>query len=103
MTEEYLEVLREQLYSVMRKNDWSVTKLSAECNVSYREMQNILYLKVKDIKVSTLVRIAEGTNKPISCLIYPEDMRKAEKEEILNKLYVQIKKSLDKVRHIESL
>lgn len=103
MTEEYLEVLREQLYSIMRKNDWSTARLSKECNVSYHEIQNILYRKTKDIRLSTLVRISQGINKPVSCLIYLEASKKEDKEEILNKLYRNFTKSLDEMRRIANL
>lgn len=103
MTEEYLEVLREQLYSIMRKNDWSIVTLSKKCKVSYREIQNILYRKTKDIRLSTLIHIAQGINKPVSYLIHLEAGKKEDKEEILNKLYRNFAKSLDEMRHIANL
>lgn len=37
--EDCLKALRERLYAVMGKNDWTLTRLSTECGVSYRELQ----------------------------------------------------------------
>ncbi len=67
--EKRMRTLREELYITLRKNDWTLTRMSIECGISYRELQNILYNQSKDIRLSTLSKISEGTGKPISSLI----------------------------------
>lgn len=64
-----MRTLREELYAIMGKNDWTLKRLSIECDISYRELQKILYNQAKDIRLSTLNKISEGTGKPISSFV----------------------------------
>lgn len=72
MTEECLKALRKQILIIMAKKNWTLIRLAIECEISLRELKAILYNEKKDIKLSTLARISEGLNKPISFLIYSE-------------------------------
>ncbi len=94
--EDCLKALRERLYAVMRKNDWTLTRLSNECGVSYRELQQILYNQNKDIRLSTLIRISDGLGVPLISLVDMEEMRKEENAEFISKLYSDMKEYLRK-------
>jgi len=94
--EDCLKALRERLYAVMGKNDWTLTRLSNECGVSYRELQQILYKQNKDVRLSTLVRISDGLGIPLISLVDMEEMRKEENAEFIRKLYSDMKEYLRK-------
>ena len=46
----------------MRENDWSISHLSAVCNVSYHGIYNIINGNVSDINMSTFIKICENTH-----------------------------------------
>lgn len=74
--EECLKNLRESLYVIMNKKNWSLLRLSIECEVSYRTMQAIMNDRDRGISLSTLIKISNGLNIPISSLIEDEEKRK---------------------------
>lgn len=94
--ENCLNTLRDRLYSVMGKNNWSLTQMANECGISYRELQQILYKQNKDIRLSTLIRISDGLGIPLISLVDVEEMRKEENTEFINKLYLDMKNYLRK-------
>ena len=83
-------ILRNQLLSVMDKNNWSITRLSVECGISARELSYILSGKKIDIRLSTVMKIAEGIERPVSCLISEEGLNKYKNEALIYKLYAEI-------------
>lgn len=68
-TNEYLDALSKRLYEIANKNDWSLTKLSLETDVSYRELYAIMNREKGDIRFSTLVKISQNLNEPLANLI----------------------------------
>lgn len=74
--EECINNIRENLYKIWSGKDWSLISLSIACDISYRHLCNILYGKCVDVKLSTLLRISNGLEIPISVLI-------GEKEELV--------------------
>ncbi len=67
--EELMKQIRGQIFLVMGKQNWSLQTTANFCGVSYRGLQGILNQEQKDIKLSTLVKIADGLGKPISTLV----------------------------------
>lgn len=94
--ENCLKTLRDRLYSVMGKKNWTLVQMATECGISYRELQQILYNQNKDIRLSTLIRISEGLGVPLISLVDVEEMRKEENAEFISKLYSDMKEYLRK-------
>lgn len=68
-TNEYLYALSERLCEIVSKKDWSLTKLSLETGISCRELYAIINREKGDIRLSTLVKISQNLNEPITNLI----------------------------------
>lgn len=68
-TNEYLDALSERLFEIVSEKDWSLTRLSLETGISYRELYAIIYGKKGDIRLSTLVKISQNLNEPIPNLL----------------------------------
>lgn len=96
--EECMNVLREQLYIVMDKKDWSATRLSVECGISYSQISKILCGKKKSINLSTLVAIADGVKMPVASLISKEKSKEDEAEEALRNTCISLIDSLQKLK-----
>ena len=90
-----MKPIRNYLLLVMGKNKWSLLRLSTECGVSYDTLTAVMYHS-KDIKLSTLIDIANGLNVDIGVLISGKEQRKAENEEILLNVYKMLKIQLRK-------
>lgn len=81
-TEEYyMENLRKSLYEAMERNGWTQAMAAIQCDMSRNGIFYILSRRDKtDIKLSTIVKIANRLDMPISKLL-GEDLeinRKAE-------------------------
>lgn len=70
---DYMEVIRGQIYHVAEKNDWSILKISIVCNLSYECIKGILYKKSKDISLHTLMCLSEGLKIPVGTLVDREE------------------------------
>lgn len=69
--------------------------MAIQCGISEREMSAILRgERKKDIKFSVIVRISEGIERPLPLLICPDEIRKAENEEVLRKVYEDLSRQL---------
>lgn len=69
--EELTEKLRQEIFLTMGRKDWSLQKTANVCGMSRRGLQNILDYRRRnfDIKLSTLLKIADGLGKPISAFV----------------------------------
>lgn len=68
-TNEYLDEIGKRLYEISIQKNWGVEKLSEESGVSYRQLYDILYGHSHDMKLSTLVRISQNLDEPITNLL----------------------------------
>ena len=55
----FLENLRCLILKEMDKRHWNMTELAIQCDISYRNLQSILYGERKDIKLSTITKICK--------------------------------------------
>lgn len=69
MEERYLSNLRNNLFGVMGRKNWTATRLSIECGVPYRTLQSILTNEKRSHKLCTIVTIAENLNIPLAVLL----------------------------------
>lgn len=67
--EENMKVIRETIFLVMREQHWSLRKTADACGMTYRGLQSILNREQNDVKLSTLLKIADGLGKPLSTLV----------------------------------
>lgn len=77
---EYLSRLSEELLKKMRENDWSISHLSAVCNVSYHGIYNIINGNVSDINMSTFIKICENTHISYADIFDIDDNELLERE-----------------------
>lgn len=69
-----MENLRKNLRAEMKRRKFSMVRMAIECNLCYDVFCNILYDKNRDIRLSTLSRIANGLGKSVeSLLIYSKE------------------------------
>lgn len=94
---DYMQNIREQICAVSDKNNWSMEKLSEACNLSYECITGILYGRVKDVKLSTLICLSHGLKLPIQVLVNEEEARRYEDEQLLNRFYKELS-NRDKAR-----
>ena len=95
MEEKYIEALRESLFREMRRRGWNNRTAAIQCGISDREVSAILNGERKtDIKLSVIVRISEGIERPLPLLICPDEIRKDENEEVLRKVYEDLSRQL---------
>lgn len=72
-----MENLRKNLRAEMKRRKFSLVRMATECNLSYDGLCNILYDKNRNIRLSTLSRIADGLGKSAeSLLTYSEEREK---------------------------
>ncbi len=71
-TEDLLEPLRNQVYNKMKINDWSLLHLSVLCGISDQTLRDILVRKRNNISFSTIIKISEGIDIPVTDLISGE-------------------------------
>lgn len=95
--EEYMNTIRINLLGEMGEKGWTNMMASIQCDVSERSINYILSGKAKDIKLSTIAKIAEGIGKPVSAIINPKETRKSDNEEFLKKVCVDLKRQLQKI------
>lgn len=70
--EQVVKKIQEEIYFGLNKKDWSLQKMADFCGISRGTLEGILNRKRNDIKLSTLVKIADGLGKPISTLVGSE-------------------------------
>lgn len=58
----FLENLRCLILNEMNKRHWDMTEMAIQCDISYRNLQSILYGERKDIKLSTITKICNVLN-----------------------------------------
>lgn len=69
-----MENLRRNLIDEMIRRDLSAVHMSIECNIAYETLCGILRHKYRDMRISTLGKIAEGLGRSAESLItYPEE------------------------------
>lgn len=88
--EESLGVISRQICKYISKNNRSITATSELWGISRNELSAILNCK-KDVKLSTLVKIADGIGCPVSCLISREEKKRRDAEDIVLRLYIDLK------------
>ena len=72
-----MENLRSNLRAEMKHRRFTEVRMAIECNLPYDTFCNILRYKNRDIRLSTLSRIADGLGKPAETLLtYSEDTEK---------------------------
>lgn len=94
--EDCMKTIREKLYAVIRKNDWTLTRMSIECGISYRGLQQILYSQNKDVRLSTLIRISDGLGISLISLVDEKGAKEEENAEFISRLYLDTKNYLRK-------
>lgn len=93
--EKCLKNISDQLHKSIAEHGWSIVVASGLLGIHRNELYEILNCK-KDIKISTLVRISSGIEKPVSALVSSDEARKLENEELLKKVYEDLKYQLRK-------
>lgn len=69
MMEHYLKNIKNGIYSSMAKEDLSLSMLAQKCGLTENGLLYIISGKRKNIRLSTIIKISEGTKIPISKLI----------------------------------
>lgn len=59
MNKKFLSELREHMLKEMEVKHWDMTEMAIQCDISYRNLQSILYGERKDVKLSTITKICE--------------------------------------------
>ena len=59
MTQKFLMELKNHIYDEMDLKHLDMTELAIQCDISYRNLQSILYGERKDIKLSTITKICK--------------------------------------------
>lgn len=67
--EQIIKKLQEEIYFALHKKDWSLQTMADFCGVSRGELRNLLNRGQKDIKLSTLIKISTGLEKPLATLV----------------------------------
>lgn len=67
--EQIIKKLQEEIYFSLNKKDWSLQTMADFCGVSRGELGNLLNRGQKDIKLSTLIKISTGLEKPLATLV----------------------------------
>lgn len=67
--EQVIKKLQEEIYFALNKKDWSLQTMADFCGVSRGELRNLLNRGQKDIKLSTLIKISTGLEKPLATLV----------------------------------
>lgn len=67
--EQIIKKLQEEIYFALNKKDWSLQTMADFCGVSRGELGNLLNRGQKDIKLSTLIKISTGLEKPLSAFV----------------------------------
>ena len=70
--EENMKAIRETIFLVMREQHWSLRKTADACGMTYRGLQSILNREQNDVKLSTLIKISTGLEKPLATLVGSE-------------------------------
>lgn len=73
--EDCMKNIKENLYCIMGKNDWNFTELAIQCDTPYRTLQSLFYGERKDPRLSTILRMSESLNIPVSSLIERAERR----------------------------
>lgn len=94
--EKCLKNISDQLYKSIAEHGWSVAVTAELLGIHRNELYGILNCK-RDIRLSTLMRISDGLEKPVSVLISPEEAIRLENEEVLKKVYRDLGQQLKKV------
>lgn len=69
-----MENLRKNLRAEMKRRKFSVVRMAVECNLSYDGFCKILHDQNRNIRLSTLSRIANGLGIPAETLLtYSEE------------------------------
>lgn len=89
--EKCLRNVRTCILVTMEKRGWNIAETAIRCDMSYRNFQSILYGERKDIKLSTLVRIANTFDVPLSEMIGGEEAQKEKDVWILKGVYATLK------------
>lgn len=85
-----LEVLRNNIFVILKQRDWTAVHLAVLCEISYPTLLDILAGKRKNIWFSTVVKISEGTGVPISALIDEKREEDSRNMIFMNKIYSEI-------------
>ena len=72
-----MENLRKNLRAEMKRRKYSAVRMAIECNLTYDVFLHILHGRDRDIRLSTLSKIADGLGKPAETLLtYSDDTEK---------------------------
>lgn len=75
---DYMKNLRDELYYVMYKRDWTFTRMAVECGMCCENLRDIMAGKRQSMRVSTLMEICEGTGISLSKVFGLEEQQKEE-------------------------
>lgn len=90
-TEKCLQNIRTYILVTMEKRGWNIAETAIRCDMSYRTFQSILYGERKDIKLSTLIRVANALDVPLSEMIGGEEEQRERDVFILKGVYATLK------------
>lgn len=71
-----LQNVRSCILAEIEKRRWDITEAAIQCDMSYRNLQSILYDEHKDIKLSTLIKISNALDISLVDMIGDNEERK---------------------------
>lgn len=85
------KTLADQLFKIIAGNGWSNATAADFLEIHRNELSGILNQK-KDVRLSTLSRIADGVDRPIAALICPEAVQHFDNAEIIRRVQADLMK-----------
>lgn len=86
-TDDPLRVLRSNLNVALKQRRWSTMHLAVVCDLSVPTINNILSCRVNNVCLSTVIKIAEGLDVPVSTLIDDTRADQIEQTAFINRMY----------------
>lgn len=96
---DYLENTRQTLNRVMNQRRWSQREVARKCNLHRNEISSILSGEKRDLRLSTIINIADGLGLPLSAVIGENEPMDSESNRFILKLYDVLK---EYIKDIES-
>jgi len=93
-----IETLREQIFCYLAKTGRSICVTAELCGINRNELGEIINRKKKDVRLSTLCLLSQGTEIPISILIGIEEVHQNPDTVFLGHMYASIKSYMEKGR-----
>lgn len=87
---DYLENTRQMLNRVMNQRRWSQREVARKCNLHRNEISSILSGEKRDLRLSTIINIADGLGLPLSTLIGANEPLDTKSNQFILNLYVAL-------------